>query len=130
MRLYVSALETKGFKVLVRTSVDDALDIARSPHQPVHILVLDVMMPPGQAFQHENTFEGMTTGFFLAEAMKNIFPTQPIVLLTNLTSPELLSRFCPEPRVRLVHKFDYPPFDFAQLVCDILEITESEKHTQ
>jgi len=119
-KLYVRALEESGFRVVQKNSVDDALKFARGK-QPVDIIIIDLMMPPGESFKDEPTHEGVTTGFFLRREMRKLYPSQPIVLLTNINNPEILQSDEGEGAVRPLHKFTHPPFDLADKVKELLE---------
>ncbi len=125
MKMYVQALEEKGLKIVHKTSADEALEFAANDPGHVDILVLDLMMDPGEAFKDKETFGGLATGFFLRNSMRQYYSKQPIIFLTNLNLTEILTHFALGPHERLEHKFNHGPFDFAKLVCDILQGAES-----
>src|SRR6185503_9480886 len=83
----------------------------------VDIILLDLMMPPGPLHGADTT-KGATTGLELRKAMKERYPGVPIVLLTNVNSPELLHSGIEESGIQILHKFTYPPFELADALME------------
>ncbi len=127
-KLYLRALQESGFKVIHLKSVDEALHFAETAQDRVSVdlLVLDLMMPPGEALKDEETLDGVTTGLVLRGALRKYYPKQPIVFLTNINNPEILQPLEDEPGTRILHKFSYPPFELVDEMKKVLEAAVSK----
>jgi len=79
----------------VISSVDAARAVLLDQHSrcPADIFVVDVMMPPGETYKHEETHDGLITGLYLARDIRARFPVVPIILWsgTNLNTVRLLA---------------------------------------
>lgn len=118
MDYYVKAFENKGIEVTKCSTVDEAKNILEM-EESFDIIIIDSIMPPGEWFQEEETYDGLLTGKFLAEKAKEFQPDAKIFFLTNMADPsrtESLNMFYP-----LFQKIDFTP---KMLVCKILEYME------
>ena len=87
----LSSLELEVF-----SSVDAchaALNNPVNTRCPSDMFVIDLMMPPGEAYKAEETHDGLITGLYLARDIRNRFPLVPIILWsgTNLNTVRLLA---------------------------------------
>lgn len=124
MAYYVQALRDKGFDVVTATGADQALAKLHAQGD-FDLVILDLMMPPGQTFTSEETALGMRTGMRLAEQIHLDYPTAAIVILSNNVpcggtgSPRSDCQKLVDSGVvkRVFFKPDTTPFDFVEHVA-------------
>jgi CheY-like chemotaxis protein len=116
MDSYSLELELLGYKVSFQKDVDTALAFLKTHPSAVELLILDVMMPPGQSFQHENTNNGLRTGVRFYERIRALSPMLPVIIFTNVSDEQVERRFQAEPNCRFFRKEDYLPFELAEEV--------------
>jgi CheY-like chemotaxis protein len=102
---YVTALEERGYAPLIIPTVERARDFFKAEHPQLRAIVLDIMMPPGQLFAHEDHADGTRTGVFLYRklieweyTLRKL--TTPVAVLTNVADEEILGM------IRRVHQDD------------------------
>ena len=116
MKFYVKALQQKGFKVKQCLEPDSTLGFVEKKASQIDAIILDIMMPSGEVYKHEDTNEGLKTGVFLLKDIRRYCPSTPIVVLTNVKNPNTLNEFKGKPLLRVVQKMEYPPFELVDLV--------------
>lgn len=129
MRKYVEALEGDGHEVLFQDNVDSALATLRSPAEHFDLVVLDISMPAGTAYEFEDTVGGTRTGLPLYDTIRSWRPNLKIVALTNVPpDPSIAKHFSREkdPLCRLVRKPENLPTQFAKLVGEFLAGTNNK----
>ena len=67
MWYYTKALREAGFEVVEVVTPDSALQKLSSKNSKFSLVVVDIMMTPGEAYKNENTLNGLRTGIFLAK---------------------------------------------------------------
>ena len=120
MQFYVKALQLKSFKVKQCFEPDSTLDFVGKKASQINAIILDIMLPPGKTYEHEDTNEGLRTGVFLLKDIRKYCPNTPVVVLTNVKNPETLSEFREKSLVEVVQKKDCPPFELAKIVDEML----------
>ena len=113
MDYYERALLKRKFIVERCLGTDEARKLLTEWHKPLDLIVLDVMMPPGETFTMDETEEGVITGVFLHKFIRARFANLPIIIFTNSQNPALEQRFEGHPQTRLLLKKDWPPFMLA-----------------
>jgi CheY-like chemotaxis protein len=121
MAYYVRALEQRGFSVKHCLEPDSAISFAREKGREICAIVLDIMMPPGRAYQNEDTHQGLTTGVFLFDDLRRNCPDAPVLVLTNVRNPKTLDEFKGKGNVKVVQKMECPPFEFTELVKTMIK---------
>jgi CheY-like chemotaxis protein len=121
MWYYVQALRDAGFDVKEAITVDEAVEALACPGAEYDLVILDIMMPPGQAFERAASLRGLRTGVLLAKVISDTYPRVPMVVLTNRFpwgSQELegISNVR-----RTLYKPDCTPFMLAEEVKGLLE---------
>lgn len=120
VRTYIEALRDADYEVTHATTVDEALVIFRTKMAVIELIILDVMMPPGYAFKDEDTVLGTHTGLFIFEKIREIASHLPIIILTNVTEPDVSQFFQSRSCCWLLRKEDYDPFAVVDKVQDVL----------
>ena len=95
-------LESYGYKVLEAGSAEEAIRVADEFHQPIQLLLTDVIMP------------GMS-GRQLAEKIQSQNPNTKIVYMTGYTDDMIVQHKVLEPGVQLLQK----PFTKAELALKV-----------
>lgn len=116
---YAEAVEESGMVARRIGDVDAALRYLQDLDEPADAIVWDMMMPPGQAFAHEDTMAGLLTGHFFFERARSLRSEAIFILLTNLV--EDLERYHrPEVRSFACAKIETSPSDLAALIGTVL----------
>ncbi len=118
MQYYVRSLTRVGCRVEHIVKSDEALAYARAHANEIDLIVLDLMMPPGNAYANVDTDQGLKTGLFLLRDLRQIFPSLPVIILTNVSNSETLSELPHD--VKVCQKLDTPPSKLLGEVQDAL----------
>jgi CheY-like chemotaxis protein len=121
MHYYLRALGEAGYTVEHTRNASEALEFLNTKAHEVHLIILDVMMPGGKTFAGEKTDEGMTTGLLLLKKIKTKWPMLPVLILTNLNTPELGTDITLMGDVESARKIDTDPFDLVDRVRLLLD---------
>src|SRR5262249_24741430 len=119
---YKEELEFSGYPVVYHRKVDEALKALDEGRQEVELVILDIMMPPGQTFANdEGAQRGLRTGVRVYDVLREWLPDCPVIILTHVTDPRVVQRFRGEKRCWYLQKTDYLPFQLAEVVADVLK---------
>ena len=116
MAAYVWELRDTGYQVEMCSSVDTALANLEANLPQVRLLILDVMMPPGQAFKNLDTQDGLRTGERFYERVRQLSADLPVFFLTNVSDPHFTKKYLRERHCKVLHKEYYQPFELADEV--------------
>jgi CheY-like chemotaxis protein len=119
LHVYMRALEREGFSVEHSADIDDALCHAAKTQYDV--ILLDIMMSPGQRYANADHQEGLRTGTLAYSDLTRVSPNARIIVVTNVTDADVRNELCEmSPKPMIVNKVDYPPIQLIQLIRDIL----------
>ena len=132
MESYEKALRWKGYEVVRCYTVDEAIAFARSNPPTVDAIILDLMMPAGEAFRNEDTEGGVKTGVLLFHALRKDLPNAPVLVLTNYPRSEILSALpARDERVSVMTKYSCPPLELPQVLEDLWSnVAKKTGHTE
>ena len=117
MWYYSQALRDAGFEVREVLSPDEALSELSKEDQRFDLIILDIMMLPGERYKHEDTAEGLRTGIFLARTLHERWADIPILVLTNVLNPDVINKMKAIPSIRnVLSKPSYLPFQVLEEV--------------
>ncbi len=120
MSTYETVLKMRKFEVTRfhgQGCVDRALGFLEKESASVDIMVIDIMMPPGEAFKDEDTDQGMRTGVFLLERLNAQYPSIPSLVLTNVQDEAILEAVRKvAPQLRILRKPQCPPLDLVKII--------------
>jgi CheY-like chemotaxis protein len=119
MIYYIKELERSGFNVKEFHSPEDAVAFAQTKPQ-LALIILDIMMPPGEKYKEEDTKDGLRTGVFLFRDLSILYQDLPIIILTNVGNSETLGYFRDRLNCKVVQKLECPPFALVQLVKEMI----------
>lgn len=117
---YVEELRLSGFTVEYRKTVDAAHKFLLENLAQIDLLVLDIMMPPGELLQEAQTNHGLRTGERFYELARQLAPGLPVIILTNVIDEQVKERFEQEPSCWFIGKEDCFPFELVEEVIRIL----------
>ena len=120
MDLYVQALRQSGFHVEHLDTVSQALDHVVKANKPADLYLIDIMMPPEDALTLEESQYGLTSGIVVYRRLRQRFPDVPVIMLTNISNPEILEILPADAHTTKEAKIDVLPFDLVQRVKERL----------
>lgn len=118
---YIEELRDVGYDVIYATQVDEALAILKTKAASIELVILDVMMPAGSAFKDEDTVLGTKTGLFFFRRLREIEQQLPVIILTNVTQPDVFRFFQAQDSCWFLRKENYDPAALAEQVQRVLQ---------
>ena len=120
---YIRELNKK-YQVIFHKDVDRAWQCFEKDTDEIELLILDIMMPPGDTFRKVDTDEGRRTGISFYEKIRKRTPRLPVIVLTNVADEEVEHRFRVEENCWYFQKEHYLPYELLKEVEQILNPTE------
>ena len=117
---YVEELRLSGYEVVLQDDVDDALRFVEEKQKEVTLLILDIIMPPGQ-LGDADTRKGLRSGLKFFDVVRRFAPTLPVLILTNVSDPHAAGRFRGEALCWFLMKEECLPYELVEEVAAILE---------
>jgi DNA-binding response OmpR family regulator len=124
MDSFVRDLSMSGYQVNFQKDVDGAWRYFEENTNEIELLILDIMMPPGETFKDKDTDDGLRTGVHFYKRVRESVPGLPVIVLTNVSAEEVKARFQGEDNCSFFQKKDYLPFQIVQEVRRILSPLE------
>ena len=124
MELYREALGRVGFKLRDIRKVSEVFDYFRKNElNPVPDLwIIDIMMPIGEqdlddaGFPlYQRTSYGLSSGLVVCERVRAAFPDVPILILTSITTPDILENLPVDEKTQILSKIQVLPSELATL---------------
>lgn len=125
MMSYRDELELSGYKVEIRKDVGVAFNFIKEHLKEIDLLITDIMMPPGILFANSDVNLELRTGLHFYELVRQISPQLPILILSNVSDPQIANRIQNEPLCWFIRKEDCLPFELASEIEYILSETAS-----
>lgn len=116
MSSHVLELILEGYDVVFETNVDEALDFFQKNLDDIELLVLDIMMPPGETFKNADVEGGLRTGIRLYRIIREHAPNLQVFVFTNVSADDAAEYFRKEPKCWFGQKVDYLPYEFVEEV--------------
>ena len=93
-RLLADVLEVEGFTVLRAENATSARQMLTERDGRIDLVILDVMMPPGDEFENELTaMDGFQSGLVLGRWIREHYPRVPILGFSMAESPDVCAWF-------------------------------------
>ncbi len=104
---FVQELEYEFGKdnIIFEPNTDKALDFFINNSKEIEVIILDNMMPTGMAFRDKPTKEGILTGLFFYERIRENRPDLPIIIFTN-TSKEYICADLDDSTDKIFHQIE------------------------
>ena len=120
IKSYIEELQLSGLSVMVRSSVDSAAEFLDRNKTDVELCIMDIMIPAGKLFRDQDTRFGRRTGFLFYDYIRQRNPFLPVVILTNVTAPDVDAKFGNERLCWWFRKDQCLPFEFVLHIQTIL----------
>ena len=114
MDTYVGDLRASGYDAHQERTVDEGLKFLRENFGQIDVLVLDIMMDEGGNFSDADIQNGLRTGVFLFEKIRDEHPELPVVILTNVSAEPVEMAFAGRPRCLFLLKPDWYAFELVE----------------
>jgi DNA-binding NtrC family response regulator len=124
MDSYTMELALDGYSVTSEQNVDSALLFLTKNLAAVELLILDIMMPPGQSFKDADTWGGLRTGVPFFKRVRELAPHLPVIIFTNVSDNQLEEKFQAEANCRFLRKEDCLPHELVETVRRILSLRD------
>ena len=121
MSSYVQELELSGLDVRFESNVDKALEAFNENIDNIQLIILDVMMVAGTAFQQANTEGGLRTGIYFHKIIREKLPKVPIIIFTNVSDSRVASDIRQDKKSWFLLKEDILPFELVDKITKFLE---------
>jgi predicted nucleotide-binding protein len=92
----------RGYNITRAQSVDEALGLVQQKCFP--LIIVDLRMPPGEAFRHVDTAGGHKTGILLAQEIRKYCPDTRFIVHTGGADTEAEALFENDPNVVFLYK--------------------------
>ncbi len=142
MEFYIDALRENNFEVLTIHDADAAVRYFDLAHEDLDAIILDIMMPAGEIFSHDDTAEGMRTGLLIyrsiliQQALLTLagkpVHAYPIAILTNSANPQTMAELrsiheqcAPADQFKIWHKPKQKPMEFVHQFAEWLNEVET-----
>jgi CheY-like chemotaxis protein len=117
---YVEALKLSGYSVRHIATVREALSHIAN-ERPADLYAVDIMMPVGDSdLDIKLTNYGMTTGLVLRDRIREKYKDKQIIILTNVSAPEILDALPQDAATTVLSKPDLLPFELVTFVERLL----------
>lgn len=112
IRGYIEAIKEAELPLQYCREVDEALKFLAEHLHEVRLIILDVMMPPGNSFETVYTDAGRRTGLRVYERIRQMTRYLPVMVLTNVTDSEIARTFRKDEQCWFGNKKNYKPEAF------------------
>lgn len=92
------------------SDVDEAVGYFDIHKDQLELVVLDVMMPPGDSFDKDSN-HGLITGYLVYKRFRNASPDLPILFYTNSADEVLAKKALEDKHLKYLSKVNYPLLD-------------------
>ncbi len=113
-------MQQYGHDVQFVSNVDDALDLFDNRRPEIDLIILDIMMPPGERFSSDETNEGLQTGVVFYKRIRNHLPDLPVLIFSNYYDEDLDNDLRQDVNCRFLQKADYLLDEFVAEVKKLL----------
>ena len=121
MESYAEELRLSGYKVEIKSDVDSALDFFQENYKQIKLLILDIMMPAGNAFENVDTKYGLRTGIIFYEEIRNRNSNLPILIFTNVSNEAVEKKISLDKKSLFLQKEDFLPFQLVDELEDFMK---------
>lgn len=111
------------YEVMHLSDINNLLNILEQKSKEIKLLILDVMMPPGNILSLNKTQHGLKTGLLLYEKIRKNNSQLPIIIFTNVTKDEqneIVKKINRDKKAKFLQKEDYLPFELSNEIQSFL----------
>lgn len=112
---YLDELIDSGFELTHQSKVAAAMRLLEDRSVPISLVITDIMMASGGVFKDDTTFD-LRTGFAFYDWIRQRAPRLPIIVLTNVGSPDVDEKFADDQQCIVLRKSQCLPFELVDHV--------------
>lgn len=116
MDIFAMELELSGKEVIYCSEVQTGWDVFVNNQTKISLIILDIMMAPGNLFDKESSEDGLRTGILMFERIREQAAEIPVIIFTNVSDREVKNRFLLKKNCLFVQKKGYYPSEFVQMI--------------
>src|SRR5579872_1797717 len=113
--LYADALREAGHQVEQLDTVEKVFDHL-DKKKPADLYIVDIMIPTHGHDQMKAAADGLASGIMLHKKIRRLFSKVPIIILTAISNPEIISGLRVEGNTTIQSKIDTLPSDLVERV--------------
>jgi CheY-like chemotaxis protein len=103
-------LEDYQKKLQYFSDVDKAMDYFVAHKDELELVILDIMMPPGDSFDKDSN-HGLITGYLIYKTFRKASPDLPVLFYTNYADEALANKSLEDKHLKYLSKANYPLLD-------------------
>lgn len=115
----ISVLRDMGLEIMRFGDVDSALEYVLN--HKVALVITDIMLPNGAAFDSVESQGGFETGWLFAQRIRKLKPHIKLIAHSVASKPEIQDWFVNQRNCWWAAKPDYDAFGFSDLVSAVLD---------
>jgi DNA-binding NarL/FixJ family response regulator len=113
-------LTLPDYEVVFHSTADSGLLFFQENIDKIELLILDIMMSPGESFEGQDTMLGLRTGLRLYEKVREARPDLPIIIFTIIVDPVVTDYFSKERSCIFLRKDLFLPSELVEEVKKVL----------
>ena len=118
VRSYVEELRESGFEVVHQDEIAEAIKFCEAHLSRIAVVITDIMLVSRGVF-HVDTESDLRTGFAFYDWIRQRAPFLPIMILTNVASPDVDQKVSTDPNCTVFRKSECLPDELAAHVRKI-----------
>ncbi|MFN7929346.1 MAG: response regulator [Blastocatellia bacterium] len=103
------------------TNVDDAWEYLNCNEVQIKLIIMDIMIPPGDLFNDVDTKGGLRTGLDLLEKIREKNNSLPVIVFSNVSDQKIISHFQRQPKCLFLRKEEEGAFTLPHKVHQLLK---------
>lgn len=117
---YIEEIAFSGYQVELKNDIDSAFQFIKDNSNKIKLIILDIFMPPGKLLKSIDTDDGLKTGVFFYQEIRQISPDLPIIVFTNFSVEVIADQIQHDKQSKFLHKADYLPFQLIEEIENFL----------
>jgi CheY-like chemotaxis protein len=124
---YIRNLRSHGIDTTYCSSVDEAYKLIQRRGTDFAVIILDIMMPPETRYKDFDTDEGIQTGTLLFSDVRKELPDVPVIILTNVSNPNIINLIDQSTDIEIYQKMDTVPSALSKIVLNKINHSVSKR---
>lgn len=116
LKYYIEMLALSGYETKIIDDIEIGLSWLDVYFSKIDLLVLDIMMPFNSNIKIPDYNDGLRTGVYIYDNIRQKFPELPIIILTNLHNDDVEIKFSNEHFCKFCHKDDFYPYELVEKI--------------
>ena len=111
------------YQVTLKTDIDDAWEYLGHSLNQVSLVIMDVMIPPGDLLEEEDTKGGLRTGLALFDKIREKSQSLPIIVFSSVSDQRVISQFREKSKCLFLKKEEELPSSLPHRVNQFLNFS-------